>query len=89
MEPSIPDGSWAIFRLFAGGFVPAPMALDGKRVIVELRDQSDPDTGGAYTLKRWRIAKAGSDGGIAELALVPDNADMNTIRLRPEDGTFG
>ena len=86
MEPAIPDGAWAIFRLFAGGVVPSPTALDGKRVVVELRGQEDPDAGGAYTLKRWRVAKTGPDGGIAELALAPDNPDFKPIRLRPEDG---
>jgi SOS-response transcriptional repressor LexA len=86
MEPAIPDGAWAIFRLFAGAVVPSPTALDGKRVVVELRDEADPDTGGGYTLKRWRVAKTGADGGVAELALVPDNPDFKPIRLRPEDG---
>jgi hypothetical protein len=53
---------------------------------VELRGQEDPDAGGAYTLKRWRVAKTDRDGGIAELALTPDNPDFKPIRLRPEDG---
>ena len=86
MEPAIPDGAWAIFRLFAGGVVPSPIALDGRRVVVELRGQEDPDLGGAYTLKRWRVSKSTPEGGVAERTLVPDNPDFKPIRLRPEDG---
>jgi hypothetical protein len=57
-EDGIPDGSWGLFRLFTAGAVLAATALDGKRVIVQLRDQADPETGGRYTLKRWRVALA-------------------------------
>ena len=34
METAIPDGCWALFRLFPGGVAPAPAALDGRRVVV-------------------------------------------------------
>lgn len=57
MEEAIPDGSWGLFRLFGDGAVPSATALDGKRVIVQLREEADPETGGQYTLKRWRVTK--------------------------------
>jgi hypothetical protein len=63
-EDGIPDGSWGLFRLFTAGAVLAATALDGKRVIVQLRDQADPETGGRYTLKRWRVALAPVLNGI-------------------------
>jgi phage repressor protein C with HTH and peptisase S24 domain len=86
MEPAIPDGAWAIFRLFAGGVMPSPTALDGRRVVVELRGEEDPELGGAYTLKRWRVTKFAPEGGVVELTLMPDNPDFKPIRLRQEDG---
>lgn len=55
-------------------------------MVVELRNQTDPDVGGAYTLKRWRASKRTAEGGIAELALVADNPDFGRILLRPQDG---
>jgi SOS-response transcriptional repressor LexA len=86
MEPAVPDGAWAVFRLYAGHSVPSPLALDGKRVVVELRGRADPDTGGAYTLKRWRVTARTPEGAVAELTLMPDNPDFEPIRLRPDDG---
>ena len=86
METAIPDGSWALFRLFPGGVPPAATALDGRRVVVQLRDATDPETGGSYTLKRWRVATMGPDGGAAEIELRPDNPGFKPIRMRPEHG---
>jgi hypothetical protein len=50
MLPHIDDGDYGVFRRWDS--VPAPRALDGRRVLVELRAADDPDTGGRYTLKR-------------------------------------
>ena len=57
MEPGIAGGAWAIFRAFPAGTAPSSTLLDKRRVIVELRDEEDPDTGGRYTFKRWRVVK--------------------------------
>ena len=83
MEAAIPNGSWALFRLFA--VPPPPTALDGKRVVVQLRE-TDPDTGGQYTLKRWHVTRYGSDGGVEEIELRPDNTEYKPIRLSAKDG---
>src|SRR5690606_16358522 len=60
MEPVIPAGAFCLFRL---GPVAAP---DGKVVLAELRDDSDPEHGGRYTVKRVKRAKG-------RLLLAPDN----------------
>jgi hypothetical protein len=72
METAIPDGCWALFRLFPGGAAPAPTAPDGKRVVVQLRADTDPEHGGSYTLKRWHVASVGKDGGAKEIELRSD-----------------
>jgi len=86
MEPAIPDGSWALFRLFPSGIAPAPAALDGRRVVVQLRTDTDPETGGSYTLKRWRVTRTGPDGGAAEIELRPDNPAFKPLRMSSESG---
>lgn len=86
MEDAIPDGSWALFRLFSAGSVPAPTALDGKRVIVQLRDQADPETGGQYTLKRWRVTKHSAAGGVEQIELRPDNPGFMSKKYTAQDG---
>ena len=86
MEPGVPDGSWAIFRAFPAGTAPPPTALDGRRVIVELRDEEDPDTGGRYTFKRWYVTRLSPEGHVEEVELRPDNRDFKARKLRAEDG---
>jgi hypothetical protein len=86
MEDAIPDGSWGLFRLFAAGVAPPSTALDGKRVIVQLRAQADPETGGQYTLKRWRVTKHTADGGVEQIELRPDNPDFVANRYTAKDG---
>jgi hypothetical protein len=75
-----------LFRLFPDGVAPAPAALDGRRVVVQLRADTDPETGGSYTLKRWRVARTGPDGGAAEIELRPDNPAFKSLRMKPETG---
>ena len=86
MEDAIPDGSWGLFRLFTAGAVPAGTALDGKRVIVQLRGEADPETGGQYTLKRWRVTKHAADGGVAQIELRPDNPGFVSKKYTAKDG---
>jgi type III restriction enzyme len=85
MEPGVLDGSWAIFRMFAAGAAPPSTALDGRRVIVQLRDEEDPDTGGRYTFKRWRVTKLGVNGGAEEIELRADNPAFKARRFRAGD----
>ena len=86
MEPAIPDGCWALFRLFPDGVPPAATALDGMRVVVQLRETGDPEHGGRYTLKRWRVGKTDKEGGVQEVQLRPDNPSFATLHMRPDNG---
>ena len=86
MEDGIPDGSYCLFRAFEAGAAPSAIALDGRRVIVELRDGEESDLGGRYTLKRWRVAKLDPEGGVVEIELRPDNRSYRAMRMRSGDG---
>jgi hypothetical protein len=57
MEPVIPDGSWCIFRS------PVEGRRQGKTVLVQHRSISDPDTGGRFTVKRYRSEKQATGTG--------------------------
>jgi hypothetical protein len=85
MEPGIRDGSWCLFRQFTGD-APPPVGLDGRRVIAQLRTVTDPDTGGAYTLKRWRVAARATDGSVEAIDLLRDNRSFQPLHLTPSDG---
>jgi SOS-response transcriptional repressor LexA len=86
MEDGIPDGSWGLFRMWPAGSAPSATALDGRRVVVQLRDATDPDTGGMYTLKRWKVTKRSADAGVQEVELRPDNPAFKTIKFSAKDG---
>jgi hypothetical protein len=86
MESGVPDGSYCLFRRFEAGAAPGAVSLDGRRVVVELREEMESDMGGRYTLKRWKVAKLDGDGGAAEIELRPDNKSYRSLRMRPEDG---
>ncbi len=47
MEGLIEEGSYALFRKLGGG------ELEGKVLLVQRREASDPETGGAYTIKKF------------------------------------
>lgn len=51
MEPHIPDGAWCLFA------APVTGTRQGRIVLVQHRDIHDPDTGGSYTVKRYRSQK--------------------------------
>ena len=69
MSRHIPDGAWCLFRMNPGG------TRNGKIVLAQLRDYSDPDSGAAFTIKRYESVKTGSeDGGRANIL----------VRLKPE-----
>jgi type III restriction enzyme len=86
MEPHIPDGAWGLFRSYPVGAAPAASALDGKRVVVQLHEASDPETGGRYTLKRWTVAKWSSAGAVEVVSLRPDNPGFEPIPLTAASG---
>ena len=86
MEDGIPDGSYCLFRAYEAGTAPNAVALDHRRVVVELREGAESDLGGRYTLKRWRVAKMEANGGVSEIELAPDNPAYRPIQLRASDG---
>lgn len=69
MNRVIPNGAWCAFRMNPAG------TRNGKVVLAQLRDYSDPDSGGSFTIKRYESTKATG----------PDGAAVNArIRLKPE-----
>jgi hypothetical protein len=82
MEPAIPDGSYC---LFAG---PVEGTRQGKTVLVQLREASDPETGGRYTVKRYTSEKATSEDGTwrhVRITLKPNNRDFEPIEFTTDD----
>ena len=83
MEPRIPDGAWCLFS------APVEGTRQGKTVLVELRDEIDPETGERYTVKRYESEKA-PEGGAADgwrharVVLRPRNPRFRPIVLSPE-----
>jgi DUF2075 family protein len=70
MNRRIPDGAWCLFRANPAG------TREGKVVVVQLHDLTDPETGGRYTVKRYTSEKvATEDGGWrhSRIVLHPDS----------------
>lgn len=81
MEPIIHDGAWCLFR------VPLEGTRQGKIVLVELRDRSDPETGHRYTVKRYVRDEAAETKLFGEkaISLKPANPDFEPIVLSGDD----
>jgi SOS-response transcriptional repressor LexA len=77
MEPTIPDGAWCLFR------APVEGTRQGKTVLVQLRDATDPETGQRYTVKRYESEKAakGDSWRHERITLKPLNPDFEPIVL--------
>ncbi len=77
MEPMISDGSWCLFR------GPVEGSRQGKNVLVQLRDATDPETGQHYTVKRYRSEKKqGTEPWHhGRIALEPANPEFEPIVL--------
>jgi len=78
MEPSIPDGSYCVFRLDPGG------TRDKKIVLVQSRYLDDPETGGRYTVKRYTSEKNLFPDGTwnhKKIILSPDNKTYDDLIL--------
>jgi type III restriction enzyme len=81
MEPTIRDGDYCVFKGKPEG------SRQGKIVLVQFRGPADPDTGGAYTVKRYSShSVADGEGGWrhAEITLSPLNPDFKPITLTPQ-----
>ena len=83
MEPTIPDGSYCLFRADRGG------SRDGRLVLVWHRGCSDPTLGGEFSVKRYRSTKTTTVDGPwshREIRLEPLNPDpaYQPIVLTPD-----
>ena len=75
MEPAIPDGAFCLFR------APVEGTRQGKLVLVQMRDDTDPESGQRYTVKRYGSEKA-ADGDAwrhTRINLSPVNPDFEPI----------
>ena len=82
MEPDIPDSFWCLFR------APVEGTRQGKTVLVQLRDTTDPETGQSYTVKRYKSEKAQEEGDLwrhEKITLEPSNPDFEPIVLTGAD----
>ncbi len=75
MEPTIPDGAWAVFTRRVSD------DPRGKVVIAQYGGLVDVDTAASYTVKRFRATAAahGSESRWSEVSLEPDNAAFAPI----------
>ncbi len=83
MEPNIPDGSHCIFRQ------PVVGTRQNKIVLVQHHEASDPDYGGAYTIKKYTSRKAYLPDGTwehEEIELKALNPEYLSIVLPLEKG---
>ena len=81
MEPRIPDGAHCLFA------APVEGTRQGKTVLVQMRDTTDPESGQRYTVKRYQSEKA-SDGDSwhhTKITLKPVNRDFAPIVLTGAD----
>ena len=82
IEPTIRDGTWSLFR------APVEGARQGKIVLVQLRDATDPEIGQRYTVKRYQSQKAteGDSSRHEKITLEPVNPDFEPVVLTGADG---
>ncbi|MHB1664175.1 MAG: S24 family peptidase [bacterium] len=78
MEPTIPDGSYCIFRVDRGG------SRNETIVLVESRQVADPETNQKFTVKRYNSEKEYFEDGSwvhKRIVLSPDNKEFKPIIL--------
>lgn len=78
MEPKIYDGDYLVFRANPVG------SRIGKIVLVQYRGPADPESGGAYTVKRYDSEKKFEEGGEwrhERITLSPANPEFSPIIL--------
>jgi type I restriction enzyme R subunit len=83
MEPTIPDGSFCIFRFERGG------SRNGLVVLVESRLVTDPETSQKFTIKRYKSEKETLPDGRwmhKLIILSPDNKQFEDIVLNNVTG---
>jgi hypothetical protein len=82
MEPTIRDGDFVVFRASPAG------TRQGKIVLAQYRGPADPETGGAFTVKRYSSEKeADGESGWrhTRVVLSPTNREYSPIILSERD----
>lgn len=82
MEPSIHDGDLCVI------WTDPAESRQGKVVLVQYREPVDPETGGAFTVKRYRSEKVGAGGDEwrhGRITLSPINPEFKPIVLTPKN----
>ncbi|MCL5098359.1 MAG: hypothetical protein M1608_12700 [Candidatus Omnitrophica bacterium] len=77
MTPTIGNGAYCVFRS------PVEGTRQGRVVLVQKRDIADPETGGTYTVKRYRSTKLVDENGWSHetIQLIPDNPDREKFPI--------
>jgi len=78
MEPTIHDSDFLVFRTNVVG------TREGKTVLAQYRGPADPDTGSAFTVKRYSSEKeSDGEGGWRHIRVVlsPTNREYQPIVL--------
>jgi transcriptional regulator with XRE-family HTH domain len=72
MAPRVPAGAWCLLR------APVEGPLEGRTLLFELRDATDPDEAGAYSLKKFAgiAASPGAQPAVRLESLQPDRAPL-------------
>ncbi len=81
MEPKIYDGDLCVMRRYSGG------SRQGRILLVQHRETYDPDTGGAYSIKKYSSEKVASCDGMwrhEKITLSPLNSEFKPIELERE-----
>jgi SOS-response transcriptional repressor LexA len=76
MEPLIRDGSICLFR-------PGVKVLEDKVLLLQLRDARDPESGGRYTVKRFKAAGRSGER-VTKVRLEPINRSFRPIVLEED-----
>lgn len=82
MEPTIHNGDYVVFRANPTG------TRQGKTVLAQYRGPADPDTGGAFTVKRYSSEKSATGPGTwqhTRVVLAPTNRSYEPIILFASD----
>jgi transcriptional regulator with XRE-family HTH domain len=80
MQPTVPSAALGLFR------APVIGSLEGRIVLAELRGMADPESGGAYALKRVGPIESRREGGF-RMHLLSDNPDFAPIIVEGERAT--
>jgi SOS-response transcriptional repressor LexA len=85
MEPAIPDGALAVFRGDPAG-APLPGSREGKIVLAQLHEATDPEGGGSLTVKRYHSEKVAEDDEWRHTRIVLQslNRDVEDVELAPD-----